>query len=210
MNKEALFIVGKLNGLGFLLATKAVYFAVEKHDGQKRDDQKTDYVDHPVRVCRTLLNIGIRDEIILTAALLHDLIEEGKVTFEEISKEFNEEVSHLVGALSKREGESKEDYMKRLSVDIRAIIIKAVDRVCNVDDMIDVFPTERLEKYTKETKIIVLPLMKVARRKHVKYSDLLIICRDYIKGILRAAEKIIDLQKENARLKKRLTKKKKR
>ena len=206
MNKEALFIVGKLNGLGFYLAVKAIYYAVEKHSGQKRDDGKTDYVDHSVRVCRMLLNLGIRDEVILTAAPLHDLVEEGKATLEEIRKEFGDEVCYLVNALSQRKDESDEEHIERLSKEIKAIVIKAADRVCNVDDMTEVFSLERLEKYTEETRRIILPLMKMARRRYIEHSDLLIICRDYIKGILNGAEKIIALKKENASLKGELEK----
>jgi len=193
MNKEALFIVGRLNGLGFRLAAKAVYYSVDAHFGEKRDDKTTDYSEHPIRVCRMLLNLGVRDETTLTAALLHDAVENKRTTLDKIKVDFNEELANLVDKLTKRDDEDEESYYWRVRQDIRSIIIKAVDRVCNVDDMVYVFSLDRLRRYVKNTEEYILPAMKEARRTYVQYSDLLIICRDYIKGILKGAKRILEL-----------------
>jgi guanosine-3',5'-bis(diphosphate) 3'-pyrophosphohydrolase len=177
MNKEALVIIGRLKGLGFHLAIKAVYYAIDVHFGEKRDDKRTDYSEHPIRVCRTLLNLGVRDETTLTAGLLHDAVENGRATLDIIRVDFNEEVAYLVDNSTKREGESEESYYRRVRRDIRSIIIKASDRVCNVGDMIYVFPTDRLRSYKEHTEKYVLPMMKEARRTHPQYSDLFVLCR---------------------------------
>ena len=196
MTKEGVFIVGKLSTLGLGKATRAVYFAVEVHGEGVRDDRVTKYFEHPIRVARMLLNLGIRDDVILAAALLHDTVEDGHISLDIVREKFGDEVAHVVDLLTKREGMTPEEYFKRVAQDIRAILIKTVDRVCNVDDMTDVFFEGRLERYIGDTEKYVLPIMKQARRDYTGYTDLFIICRDYIKGILRAAKKIVELYRK--------------
>ncbi len=59
------------------LILKATQFSALKHQNQKRKDGKTPYVIHPISVAVILSEIGdIDDEEILSAALLHDTIEE--------------------------------------------------------------------------------------------------------------------------------------
>jgi hypothetical protein len=143
-----------------------------------------------------LLNLGIRDDVTLAAALLHDTVEDKHISLDIVRKEFGDEVAYIVDLLSKRESMTPEEYFNRVAQDIRAILIKTVDRVCNVDDMTDVFFEERLKKYIVDTERYVLPIMKAARRDHLGHTDLFIICRDYIKGILRAAKKIVELYRK--------------
>ena len=147
MTKEAVFIAGVLKTFGLELAMRAVYYTVETHGERIRDDKVTKYFEHPIRVARMLLTLGIRDDVVLAAALLHDTVEDGHISLDIVRKEFGDEVASVVDLLTKREGMTLEDYFKRVAQDIRAILIKTVDRVCNVDDMTEVFSEKRLEKY---------------------------------------------------------------
>lgn len=81
---------------GYFLA--ALRFAAEKHREQRRKDpSRTPYINHPVAVIETLWSVGgVRDIVTLTAALLHDTIEDTQTLPEEISSHFGDEVLQLV------------------------------------------------------------------------------------------------------------------
>ena len=67
------------------LILKATQFSALKHHDQKRKDGKTPYIIHPISVAMILSDIGgIDDEEILSAALLHDTIEDTDTTAGEI------------------------------------------------------------------------------------------------------------------------------
>jgi len=200
MIKEAVYIYGFAKGANLPLTMKAVTYANELHKGQKRDDG-ADYFDHPIRVCRYLLNHGIRSDVILAASLLHDVIEDTSITKEELTEIFGEEVAHIVSLLSKKKNIPAEAYYKDITTDIRAIIIKAADRACNIGDMIDCYSVERLEKYINDTKEYVLPIMKNARRIYLEHSDLLVAFRDHIKDVLKVVKKVIELSRELEKIK---------
>jgi guanosine-3',5'-bis(diphosphate) 3'-pyrophosphohydrolase len=81
---------------------RAVSFAARAHDGQLRKDGTTPYVAHPVRVAFIVRNVfDIADETALTAAFLHDLIEDTKTDYDEIAREFGSAVAEAVAAVSK-------------------------------------------------------------------------------------------------------------
>lgn len=195
MIKEAVYIYGFAKGANLPLTMKAVTYANNLHKDQKRDDG-AEYFEHPIRVCRYLLNHGIRDDVTLAASLLHDVIEDTSITKEELAEIFSEEVAHIVNLLSKKEKIAAEIYYQDISTDIRAIIIKAADRACNIDDMINCYTIERLVKYIRDTEEYVLPMMKNARRIYLEYSDALVAFRDHIKGVVKVAKKVIELSQE--------------
>ena len=81
---------------------RAVSFAARRHDGQLRKDGKTPYVAHPMRVALIARQLfGVADETAITAALLHDLIEDTKTDYDEIAEEFGVAVADAVVAVSK-------------------------------------------------------------------------------------------------------------
>lgn len=202
MIKEAVYIYGFAKGANLPLTMKAVTYANELHKNHKRDDS-ADYFEHPVRVCRYLLNHGIRDDVTLAASLLHDVIEDTPITREKLAEIIGEEVACIVNLLSKKEKVPPEIYFSEIATDIRAIIIKAADRACNIDDMIGSYTIDRLERYIASTENYVLPMMKSARRIYLEYSDALVAFRDHIRGVVRVVKKVIELSKELEEIKRR-------
>ena len=80
-----------------LLLTKAIDYATEKHQGQKRkNSKKEDYIVHPIEVMHLLKEYGVSDEVTLVAAVLHDTIEDTSATYEEIMEFFGKEVADVV------------------------------------------------------------------------------------------------------------------
>lgn len=76
------------------MVEKAFLFALKVHGGQTRKDGKP-YITHPFSVAMELAKNGANDELIC-AGLLHDTIEDGGVSPDELKREFGEEVLRLV------------------------------------------------------------------------------------------------------------------
>ncbi len=81
---------------------EAVSFAARAHRHQIRKDRETPYAAHPFRVCLVLQRVfGIDDPATLTAALLHDTIEDTPTDFDDVAERFGETVAGWVAALTK-------------------------------------------------------------------------------------------------------------
>jgi hypothetical protein len=73
------------------IVLEAVGFASEKHKGQTRG--QTPYVIHPIRVAHHLINVGnVNERDTLVSALIHNTVDETKVTFQEVEKSFGNAV----------------------------------------------------------------------------------------------------------------------
>ncbi len=77
------------------IVDRAIGFASKEHDGQYRKSGAIPYIAHPMGVATILLQMGCRQEVI-AAALLHDLVEDTRVTLQEICEQFGEEVADIV------------------------------------------------------------------------------------------------------------------
>lgn len=80
----------------------AYKFARNAHEGQKRLSGE-EYISHPVEVAKLVCGIGLDDKSII-AALLHDTLEDTKVTKNEITKEFGTEILNLVEGVTNLRG----------------------------------------------------------------------------------------------------------
>lgn len=82
---------------------KAIAFAAEKHKNQRRKDaQSTPYINHPLNVMNFLMKVskGSMHVEYLSAAVLHDTIEDTNTTYEEIFNEFGYNVAEIVRGCS--------------------------------------------------------------------------------------------------------------
>jgi (p)ppGpp synthase/HD superfamily hydrolase len=81
---------------------EAIAFAARAHRGQLRKDGETPYVSHVFRVCFVLRDVfGIDDRRALTAAVLHDTIEDTTTDFDDLQESFDAEIAGWVATLSK-------------------------------------------------------------------------------------------------------------
>ena len=123
------------------LILKAYNYAEENHRGQCRKSGEP-YIIHPISVAYILSQIGL-DEATICAALLHDVVEDTDVTYEQMKKEFGDEISAMVDGVTKlstiqytsTKEMQVEDYRKMflaMGKDIRVILIKLADRLHNM------------------------------------------------------------------------------
>ena len=145
---------------------KAYNYAFKYHAGQKRESGE-DYIIHPLTVAYILSGMHA-DGSTICAALLHDIIEDTKVTYDDIVKEFGDEIAHLVEGVTKlthlnfnNQDEFLAMNLRRLIVsikdDARIIIIKLVDRLHNMRT-IEYKKSDRQKAIALQTIEIYVPL----------------------------------------------------
>ena len=106
----------------------ALILAAEAHRGQV-DKAGKPYILHPIRV---MLRGNSHDECI--AALLHDIVEDTAVTFDELrARGYSETVVAAVDGLTKREGEAYEAFVSRAAIHPVARAVKLADIADNMD-----------------------------------------------------------------------------
>ncbi len=146
---------------------KAFKFAIDAHKNQKRDEG-VPYIIHPVAVAKILTDLKL-DSATITTGLLHDTIEDTKVTYETVKKEFGEEVANLVDGVTKisaledkASSDSKAENFRKLilatSKDIRVLLVKLADRLHNMRTIKFVKAKEKMVRKAKETMEIYAPL----------------------------------------------------
>ena len=146
---------------------KAYQFALEAHQNQKREEG-VPYIIHPVAVAKILTDLKL-DSATITTGLLHDTIEDTKVTYESVKEEFGEEVANLVDGVtklsaleSKAASDSKAENFRKLilatSKDIRVLLVKLADRLHNMRTIQFVKDKDKIIRKAKETMEIYAPL----------------------------------------------------
>lgn len=111
------------------LTKKAMTIAYDAHHGQV-DKSGQPYIFHPYHLAEQM-----SDEVSVCAALLHDVVEDTEVTFEDLEKEFPAEVTNVLRLLT-HEDEDEEDYfeyVKRIKENPVAKAIKLADIAHNSD-----------------------------------------------------------------------------
>lgn len=147
------------------LITKAYEYAEKAHEGQKRHSGDPHFV-HVFETAKTLAEFGMGPRTI-SAGLLHDIIEDTKITNEDIEKEFGKEILFLIQGVTKlshlkyrgddRHVESLRKLFVATSQDIRVLIIKLADRLHNIKTL-EYAPKAKQKRIALETLEIYVPL----------------------------------------------------
>mgnify|MGYP001170763341 CR=1 FL=1 len=164
------------------LILKATQFSALKHQDQKRKDGKTPYIIHPISVAIILSEIGgIDDEGILSAALLHDTIEDTDTTADEIGREFGPTIRSIVEELTDDQ-EISYSKRKRLQIDHapnlskEATLVKIADKISNVTDIINEQPFDwddnRCKDYIEWAETVINNCQKVNRNLENHFFNL--------------------------------------
>lgn len=179
---------------------RALQYMRTKHMGQFRKQGKfthelVQYINHPLMMACQAHAFGIRDDMLLSALLLHDVVEDTGVTLEELP--FSDEVKELVGLVtfSVPEGKSKHDekeaYYKRISKNGKACVIKCIDRCNNVSTMSACFSREKIFEYIDETETYIIPLTDILKNEYPEYSDLAFLVKYHMLSIIETVKNLI-------------------
>src|SRR5438067_2263634 len=148
------------------LIVRSYQLARAAHDGQVRRSGDP-YIQHPLAVATILAELGL-DDITISAALLHDAVEDTGVTLEEVGQDFGAEVAAIVDGVTKLDRvsfDSKEAQqaatMRKMLVamakDIRVLLIKLADRLHNMRT-IAALPASKQRRIAQETIDVYAPL----------------------------------------------------
>ena len=148
------------------LIEKAYHFAEKAHEKQKRESGEP-YFTHCCHVANILMDFNL-DADTICAGLLHDTVEDTSVTLDDLRREFNPEIAHMVQGVTKisdlkfssTDEETVENWRKMLiavAEDVRVILIKLADRTHNMRTL-DFMPPDRQQFKAYETISLYAPL----------------------------------------------------
>ena len=149
------------NVLDFNLINKAIYFAKKYHDGQLRKSGEPFYT-HPLEVAYMISDYNLKTDVI-TASILHDIIEDTEVTVRVIQNTFGQRIAEMVDRLTRdRPDGSKLSVGEILNnsyqeKDREVLLIKLFDRLHNMQTL-GVKSPEKIKKIADETLLIFIAL----------------------------------------------------
>ena len=145
---------------------RAYRVAAAAHGDQRRKSGES-YISHPLAVAKVVAEFGL-DDVAISAALLHDAVEDTAIDLETISAEFGADVATVVDGVTKldrvqfdskeaQQAASVRKMMIAMARDARVLIIKLADRLHNMQT-IAAMPHEKQERISRETLEIYAPL----------------------------------------------------
>jgi GTP pyrophosphokinase len=158
-------------GADLSVVRKAYRFANEAHRGVERESGDP-YISHCIEVARILAQSNL-DPTTVAAGLLHDVLEDTRVTHDELKLAFGAEITALVDGVSKIKSmkwstpnpshqEKQAENLRKMLVatarDVRVILIKLADRLHNIRTIEFIKEPKRIERICRETLDIYAPL----------------------------------------------------
>lgn len=136
------------------MLNKAIEIAASAHTGQV-DKAGEPYILHPLRVMLSRDN-----ELERICAVLHDVVEDSNITFDDLRKKgFSEDVIEVLVCLTKSNGESYDEFIDRVLENEAACRVKLADIHDNMDLTRIKNPTKkdlaRIRKYKEATEKIL-------------------------------------------------------
>lgn len=164
-NIESIFNVKKFSKKERDLIEKAYHFAKAAHQGQLRKSGEPYFV-HVFTTAKNLADLNM-DGTVVAAGFLHDVLEDTKVTEDEMRAEFGDEITNLVLSVTKlgtvkykgveRNVENLRKFFVSIADDLRVIVIKLADRLHNIETLEHVRP-DKQKRIALETLEVYAPL----------------------------------------------------
>jgi relA/spoT family protein len=145
---------------------RAYKYAFNEHKGMKRLTGD-DFITHPLEVTKILMELNVDDTTII-ASLLHEVINNGSKTYEDLVEDFGEDIAKIVLSVSKinklelpDNNESSVIYLRKILVglaeDVRVLYIKLADRLHNMRTNWAINPQKQKQK-AEETMSVLVPI----------------------------------------------------
>ena len=169
-------------GASLPLIVRALEFAAHKHRDQRRKDaQASPYINHPIALANVLVSEGgVDDPVVLSAALLHDTVEDTETTTAELREAFGDKIAAIVGEVTDDKNLVKAER-KRLQIEHAAHIsreaklVKLADKICNVRDVANHPPAKwdlaRRREYFEWAKAVVDQLRGIHPALEKKFDE---------------------------------------
>lgn len=148
------------NDLDFDLINKAIYWAKKYHAGQFRKSGEPFY-SHPLEVASMISQYNLTTDVI-TASILHDIIEDTEITIEMLIEAFGERIAEMVDRLTRDRPDGSELSVEKIVSnayeigDREVLLIKIIDRIHNLSTTSHL-QEKKIIKQIKETCNSLLP-----------------------------------------------------
>lgn len=208
--KSFMFIKGFAVAKDLKQTIVALSVARRFHEGQYRKDGLP-YIVHPLKVCSTLINYGVDDDITLAAALLHDVLEDCGDKFplkgQELITQYkiDKEVLEIITLLTKESGLDNHElsiYFKAIEGNCKAALIKLSDRLHNSSTLYT-FTFEKMRKYILETDNFLIPMASYCKKYYPDYTSVFTILKSNIHSLNNSMRIMMEKFDENKGEKKR-------
>ena len=154
------------------LLNKAYIFSIKAHGEQMRHSGDP-YYAHPIEVAGILAGLHL-DVASISTALLHDVLEDTQVTYDELAEEFSPEIAELVRGVTKlgevelsanaskerAQAENFQKFVLAMSKDVRVLLVKMCDRLHNMRTLQYHPKASSRERIARETMEIYAPLAR--------------------------------------------------
>lgn len=180
--------------LGMSDTLKAVNFAVDAHEGQTRKKSDIPYIYHPLNMACHALSMGIKDDAVIAAILLHDVVEDCGVTCEDLP--VGDEARELVRLMTHENtnDENRDEVMTRyfgaIATDPKAALIKCIDRCNNLTTMSWGLSRDRIYRTIRETEKYFPALLR-ALKETAEYSNAYWLLKYQIESMLDIYKRLI-------------------
>ncbi|MFO7888546.1 MAG: bifunctional (p)ppGpp synthetase/guanosine-3',5'-bis(diphosphate) 3'-pyrophosphohydrolase [Eubacteriales bacterium] len=163
----------------FDLIERAFYLSKKAHDDNPNRMSGEKFFIHPYNVSLILADLNM-DESTIAAGLLHDVLEDTIIEYDELKAQFGEEIANLVDGVTKlskvkyktkeeRQAESLRKMVIAMSKDIRVIIIKLADRLHNIKTL-EYMPVNKQKEKAVETMEIYAPIASRLGMASIKWE----------------------------------------
>ena len=159
------------------LIDEAVVFSAKAHFLQRRKSIKIPYFSHCMEVMKEV-SYCTQDETVLIIAILHDVLEDTDVGYEEILLKFNKKIADGVLDCSRDGGDNVSKYKKYEflnsfhSKSKESILVKLYDRLCNSRDY---GRTPKKRSYASQYALQAWPLYQAFYNRKEEFEDLCIV-----------------------------------
>ncbi len=166
------------------------------HEGQfRKGTEQVPYIIHPLTLACHALALGLNEDALVAALLLHDVCEDCGAEPEDLP--VNETVRETVRRLTYRRREempleeNKKMYFDGIAADRLACVAKVIDRCNNISTMTFGFSEKKMSIYIRETERYVMPLLEVIRKKWPEHGGVAFLIEYQMKSVMESLKNIM-------------------
>ena len=203
-NNMYTFVKSRAVGMNMTETLKALPYMREKHRWQTRKTnggEAVPYISHPLTMACNALALGIGEDNLVAALLLHDVVEDCGVAMEDLP--VNNEVKKTVVAVTKTKAHKEEGGMSRvknekldsyyagISLCHDAMVVKLLDRLNNISGMATGFTTKRMGEYIEETEHYIIPMIDKLQSECPEYANAAFLIKYHMMSVMDTVKRLL-------------------
>lgn len=183
------FVKGYATALDWSDVLSSLPFARKAHGDQARKDGQP-YITHPLTMACHALALGVRNQSVIAACLLHDVCEDCGAKPEDLP--VSGHVQDVVRRLTHIKSVPLDVYYAGISTDPDAGLAKILDRCHNVSSMAGTFTARKCRAYIAESEEYVMPLFRTLKDACPMYSSALFVLKYHIQSVDNSLKALLD------------------